>query len=217
LVEWEKENPPENWPNLVVVLGEGMIHHYGRGVFRRCLTNDEISKGSHPVSSLFRKDTFFQFYSRLLQLCGTTTLVPPKLSDYYDLPKVVGKYRVKGHDQIVRKEIKGGAENFKVMELTESFFDRIVPWCRASGKMKLRTVCEKMMGMVASGIDEKILESEVYFYDPDSLPSGFPETAKKTQSPSMYVSIDGEIYYFSQAYFGEGDLREAVEKAIDDL
>ena len=65
LKEWEKNTACEFWPNLIVVLGEGLIYHTKTGFDKR-IASDTIDDSCKPTNLRFKEDTFFHFYSYLL-------------------------------------------------------------------------------------------------------------------------------------------------------
>lgn len=110
--DWESKNDFNTWPDLVVVNGEGLIFH----------TNDGFSF-SRPTSSSkltyrsLNKETFFSFYSILLQLLQEFKPKTFSILDYYYAPSQVGEYAVYNHDNIVN--------DGKVYKLKQEFIDTI--------------------------------------------------------------------------------------------
>ena len=51
LVEWERENPKEHWPNVIALLGEGIIYHYGDGL-KATYTNSDLLEAKISFSSI---------------------------------------------------------------------------------------------------------------------------------------------------------------------
>lgn len=225
LKEWESENLPEHWPNLIAVLGEGCIQHYGKGA-KKCFANQDIQKSCYPVSLSYRQDTLFQFYIALLDLCAGTHLGPPELSRYYDPAEQMGAYVVRNHDRVQRT---GTANDNAVYRFNLPFIEKLVGWCGTRGKVRQKDLFIRQLGTVPEGMDDALLEYEVYHYDPDQLP-GLHEVKNpilrtstgvhpngRLLMPSHWIEIDGEVYYFSWAYVSDNDIEKIPGKTGDDL
>lgn len=224
LREWERENSNEFWPNLVVVLGEGIIHHHGDGMKNSSLfSNSEISKAVGATYLAYQKDTLFHFYSVLIDLCSGTSLGPVNLERYFDPAEQIGKYVVKNHDRIV-KAGEGSRYRFCL-----DFIDRIVQYCKAQGKIKHRELFIKQFGGIPQGMDEDYLDYGVYHYDPEELPgmhevenpidfsNGGAVATQRMLQPSHWIEVDGEVYYFSQCYVENDSIEEISGCSHKDL
>ena len=75
LREWERDTPKEYWPNVVAVLDEGLIQHYGSGL-RIAYINSDLREAAFPSAIHYRADSLFKFYSILIDLCSSTDLGP---------------------------------------------------------------------------------------------------------------------------------------------
>lgn len=224
LREWEKENSKEFWPNLVVILGEGILYHYGDGMKNSSLfSNNEIAKAFGSSYLEYRKDTLFHFYSILIDLCSGTSLGPVNLKRYFDPAEQIGKYVVKNHDRIMRQ----GEDSLYRFSL--DFIDKVVQFCKTHGKIKHRELFIRQMGCIPQGMDEDYLDYGVYHYDPDGLPgmhevenpidfsSGGAVATQKMLQPSHWIEVDGETYYFSWCYAENDSIEEIVGSSHKDL
>ena len=210
LVEWEKDNPKECWPNVIAVLGEGVIHHY-RGL-RPAYSNEELLRAERPVSLHYREDALFQFYAAVIDLCASTHLGPVVLSRYFDPAEQMGGYLVHGHDRFRRL---GRDEVYK---LTEAFVAKIVDHCREQGSLSQEEFLMHRFGEIPVGTEASELKARVYLYNPNGL-KGVHEVGKPTtgedgvvyapegsMEPCQGIVVDGEAYHFPMAYVSEQDL-----------
>lgn len=226
LREWEKDVDPNCWPNMIVVLEEGVIYHY-TGT-RKCVANNAITKQSIPIWLHHRKDTLFHFYCTLLDLCRNMYLSPINLESYFDPTSRMGNYIVKKHDRITKTSLDGTSLDRKAYRLNLEFIHRIVTYCRSQGKLKYSEILLKQLGIIPEGLTN--LDSDYYHYDPENLPGyhqlenpieknefGCPVINVRCQIPSHYIEVDGEVYYFPTCYINDEDLEEDPLHVIDDL
>lgn len=224
LREWEKENNKEYWPNLVVVLEEGILYHYGDGMKNSNLfSNEEINKSIGTSFLAYDKDTLFYFYSILIDLCIGTSLGPVNLKRYFDPAEQISRYVVKNHDKIIRE-----GKN-SIYRLSLEFIDKVVKHCKVKGKIKHRELFIKQMGMIPQGMEEDYLDYEVYHYDPDELPGihevktpfdfidGRVVASQKMLQPSYWIEVDGETYYFSWCYVEDDSIEEINGSSHKDI
>ncbi len=224
LREWEKENSKEHWPNLVVVLGEGVLYHYGDGMKNSSLfSNEEISKATGPSYLAYKKDTLFHFYSTLIDLCSGTSLGPVNLKRYFDPAEQLGNYVVRNHDGIMQD----GSDSLH--RLTLDFVDKVVQHCKKQGKTTHRELFIKQMGALPLGMEDDYLNYEVYHYDPDGLPGmheiespidfsgGRAVATKKMLSPSHWIEVDSDVYYFSWCYVESDSIEPIAGSSSKDL
>jgi len=227
IIEYQKSTPPALWPNIVVVLEEGIIFQ-SDNKFRHILNSKDFNESLSPIRIHFKKDTLFEFYSALFSMLSSIHLGDINIRKYVDLPKKVGDHFVKNHDRIPRS-IKEKTEN-KVYALNERFINRIFDYCQKMGKKSYKEILLSEIGQLPVGISEKDLSFECYYYDPENLPGmheiqqPFQKDEKgrvvatcKMKVPSTYVIIDGETYFFPQAYIEDEDLTEVIGKTLDDL
>jgi len=206
LKEWENENEPDFWPNLIVVLGEGIIYHTKKGTFTKTIGSDTITKDCYPSSLHHKDDSFFYFYSYLLDLCNSIELPNVQLAKFLDLPVQQGKYVVKNNDRIV----KADPNDKNVYRLTEAFIDNVVKWCKAKGTITKRDLYLQQFGQLPQGIEKvENLDKKVYFYNPDNLlgmhevenaitmgEDKKPIVDPRVGIPSASIEVDGESYHY---------------------
>lgn len=221
LQEWEKTASPSCWPNYICVLGEGIIQHNGKG-FETHLDSDKIVDGSWPIWLEFKEESLFQFYMALHDMCARMNLGPVELNYYYNPLERVGKYIVRGPVDLDMKNFISG-EILKV-RLTEAMLDRIVSWCQEKGPMTLRDALLKRTGMIPTGKDPKILNYEIFLYNPHNLP-GLHELGPDGLKPSengphkptiasmLELNIDGRNYQISLYGFEESDFEIISRKS----
>lgn len=232
LKEWEKQNPPEFWPNLIVILGEGIIYHSPKQSFSKAIFSESINIDCYPTSLHHKDDSFFYFYSYLLDLCNNTELPKVQLSKFLNLPQQQGKYVVKNNDRLVKFDKTGKVEKKNVYRLNEAFIDKIVTWCKQNGTTSQKDLYLKQFGSLPKGIenDTAHLESQVYFYNPDNLlgmhevenPITLDENKRpivdpRVALPSVHLIVDNEVYYFSHTYVTDNDYEIIPGKKYEDL
>ena len=229
LKEWEKNTACEFWPNLIVVLGEGLIYHTKTGFDKR-IASDTIDDSCKPTNLRFKEDTFFHFYSYLLDLCNNVELPKIEISKFLDLPQKMGKYVVGNNDRMVRFGKDGKVDTTKVYRLTEAFIDKIVTWCKTQGSMTNEQFLLKQFGQIPVGTSDNYLKQPVYLYNPANLKGmhevedaitidkdGKPITKGNLITPSGYVTVDGEVFYYPYHYLTESDTEEIKGRTYEDL
>lgn len=227
LKEWEKENDSDYWPNLIVVLGEGIIYHTKKETFTKTIASGAIMKDCYPSSLNHKDDSFFYFYSYLLDLCNSIELPNVQLSKFLNLPVQQGKYVVKNNDRIV----KADPNDKNVYRLKESFIDNVVKWCKAKGTITKRELYLRQFGQLPQGI-EKVdnLDKKVYFYNPDNLlglhevenaitmgEDNNPIVDPRVGIPSSWIEVDGESYCYSSNNVKDADYEIIKGKTTKDL
>ena len=230
LKEWESNNPAEYWPNLIVVLGEGIIYHSKKGTFIKTISSDSITADCSPSSVHHKDDSFFYLYSYLLDLCNNMELPKVELTKFLDLPQKMGKYVVGNNDRMVRFGKDGKVDTTKVYRLTEKFIDKIVTWCKSAGPMTNREMMLKQYGQIPVGLTDSYLNQMVYLYNPDNLlgmhevedaitinEKGEPVTKEGLIMPSGFITVDNEVYYYPYHYLTEDDSEPIQGKTFKDL
>ena len=214
LRDWESKNSKEFWPNLIVVLGEGIIHHCGKGIRHYSLfSNDVLKKATDVLYIAYRDDTLFHFYSTLIDLCSQTSLGPVNLKQYFDPAEQIREYTVRHHDKMVNRKTN------KVYRYNYNFIKKIVTTCKASGKISNKEMFLKQLGTIPTGCDEDFLNEKVYFYDPEHLPrldlntgidiiEGKPVVTERTVTVTDYIEVNRETYYFPTCYVTDKDSEE---------
>lgn len=222
LTEWEKSVPKSLWPNIIAVLNQGIIFHYGDGL-RMSFTNEEILKCYFPSAIHFKADTLFKFYAAIIDLCSSTNLGPTELGRYFEGAETVGKYVVSNHNRLTRPNIE------KVYKLTEKFITKIVEHCRAHGSITNKDFFIKRFGQVPLGMEGQRLNQEVYLYNPDSLKGiheipdaitfveGKAIADSSAMEPCSYIVVDDETYYIPVIYITESDVEIIPNMTIKDL
>jgi hypothetical protein len=222
LEAYRKCHPSSAMPNIIVVLNEGIIY-WESEKHEHVLISEDIKSTDFPIALHFKKDTLFEFYSSLSTILTSTHLGDINISKYKDLPKKVGTHFVRRHDRYVRKN--------KVYALNEKFIDKLVTYCKKTGKKKMKEILLSQFGVIPKGTTEDELNSECYYYDPENLPgmheisqppfkpekNGRMVASCRMKVPSYYIVIDGEVYYFPEVYITDDDLSEVTGKSIDDL
>lgn len=232
LKEWEEKNAPEFWPNLIIVLGEGIIYHSPKSSFSKAIFSESINEDCYPTSLHHKDDSFFYFYSYLLDLCNNTELPKVQLSKFLNLPQQQGKYVVKNNDRIVKTGKDGKVNDDNVYRFNEAFMDKIVTWCKQKGTISQRDLYLKQFGHLPQGIENDVshLETQVYFYNPDNLlgmhevekPISLDENKRpvvdpRVGIPSFHLIIDDEVYYFSFSNVSDIDYEKIPGKKRKDL
>ncbi len=213
LSDWEANVSPEFWPNLVVVLHEGVILHSGEQG-HLVLQNADLRRGCRTISLSYGEDSLFQAYAAIVDMVSATPLGPTDIRRYYDLPKLVGPYSVRNHDRFIRASPKAN------LRLKQTFIERIVAWCKDRPLLSEAEIVIKATGQLPVGTAEGDHVRRIHFYDPEDLP-GIHQVEKpfavradgtptvKTQSPNWWLEVDGEMYWFAQAYISTDDLEES--------
>ena len=210
--DWEANVSPEFWPNLVVVLHEGVILHSGEQG-HLLLQGADLRRGHRPIGLEYREDSLFHAYAAILDMVSATHLGPTDIRRYYDLPKLVGPYSVRNHDRFVRTSPRVN------LRLKQAFIERVVAWCKDRPLLSEAEICIRATGQLPVGASQDDHVQRIHFYDPEELP-GIHQVAKpfavgadgtprvRTQSPNWWLEIDGETYWFAQAYMSADDFEE---------
>ncbi len=223
LKEWESENEDKFWPDLVVILNEGIIFHLGQEMQKYIFSSQEMANAISPLYLSYRKDTLFYFYSKLIDLCGRTSLCPVNLERYFDPAEQIGNYVVRNHYPIIQSN-----EDI-LYRLSLEFIDKVVQYSKKQGKIKCRDLFIKQMGNIPPGMDEDYLDDEIYHYDPEGLPgiheigdpfhisNGRAVATQRMLQPSDFIEVDGERYYFPLCYREEDCIEPISGSSRQDL
>lgn len=224
LNEWEESNSKEHWPNLIIVLEEGLLYHYGDGMRNQWLTSNNHLKQASGASYLaYGKDTLFHFYSTLIDLCNDTKLGPVNLHRYYDPVERMGNYLVKNHDGF-----RIGDEE-QIYRIKYDTIKKIVDTCQQSSMITYKELLLKQFGQLPVPLDEDELITKVYHYDPENLPGmhevsnpiekkeGRAYATERMLVPYHSIEVDHVIYVFAQCYLEDSDLEPIAGKTINDL
>ena len=222
LIEWERENPKEYWPNVIALLGEGIIYHYRDGLKVAC-TNSDLREAKFPCSLFYKKDTLFKFYVILMDLCSSTDLGPIELSRYFDQAEQIGEYIVTDHDRIMKSNRE------EVFKLKEKFISKIVGYCREKGSLTHEQLLLRRLGQIPVGMDPRELSVKVYFYNPDELKGihevenpikmcdGLAVASEAMIEPCLAITVNGDTYFIPQVYISDADIEVIPGRTIDDL
>ena len=224
LNEWEAKNEKKHWPNLVVILGEGILYHFGEGFKNMSLfTNNEITKALGASYLAYANDTLFHFYSILIDLCSSTSIGPVNLQHYFNPAEQMGNYVIRNHDQFQR------FSDPHVYRLKHEFIEHLVQTCHQIGPIKLKDLYLKQFGQIPADMDDEYLNQEVFHYDPNCLP-GIHQVENSLDIsdqgafvttemllPTCSLEINREIYIFPLSYINENDLEVVPGKMIKDL
>lgn len=214
LREWESSNDIKVWPNMIVVLNEGIITHCNE-FSQKILFDKYFSKSLHYSSVSYKEETLFHFYISLLDLCSSVTIGNFRLENYFNLPDKIGSYYVKGNDRW--RSNNDGAK----VRLNESFIDRVYKECIQKEKIPYGDFLRKTLGTIPE-YTEKIFDinHQVYLYDPDNLP-GFheiknpitfsdkaPVVTERMLIPFFELEINEEYFFIPQAYLCDSDFEK---------
>jgi len=222
LSDYQKEKSPSVWPNLVVVLQEGIILQLDRGL-KRILKPEDFEPSVRPAAYSFKTDTLFEFYSALFSILSNTHLGTLDIGNYRELPSKVGSHIVKNH--IFAQKDK------KTYALSETFINKIFLYCQKEGSKTVGEIFILQSGSIPPGyFTEDYLLSKCYYYDPENLPGmhqvnepykmneqGRPVWNKRLKTPSTYVEIDNEIYMFPIVYVWDDEANNLTEVVGKDL
>ncbi len=206
--EWESKNDAEYYPNLVVVLNQGILIHLNNHL-NDCIYNNSLTKNCIISEIHLGKDSLFKFYSILIDLCSKSRAGNFNLMDYFDPSFFVGDLIVKNHNRFLRTL----SEDNNVYKLKDEFIYEVYNWCQKNGKTTAREFYIQCIGGIPQGIDEMSLNNEVYLYNPQHLPpndnkyeqiNGHIQKANTgTLSPAHYLIINEEVYYIPMNYINE--------------
>lgn len=210
LVEWEAENKNSVWPNIIAVLGEGVITHYTAEALQ-AINNKEINTSVRPISFSYKEDTLFRFYASILDLCSSTELAPTILWRYFDKAEKISGLRVRRHDRLT-------SEDGRKVKLTEDFIMKVHAYCQSIGSITNADLMIKRFGTIPEGMAKLSMESSVFFYNPDNFPGIHQidtptlETinnlmaSKLLIDPCICITINETPYYVPMAYITDQDV-----------
>ena len=221
LKEWEMGTPKEYWPNVIAILGEGIIHHYKDGL-RIAYTNSDLRNATVPSYIQYEEDTLFKFYSALIDLCASSDPGPVVLSRYFDQAEQLGEYVVSNHDRFVRNDCNA------VFKLSLDFVSRVVHYSREHGPLTQGELLTRRLGQIPNGTPMEELQEMVYLYNPDSLRGihevetpfydrdGIPVASYEVMEPGVFIVVNGEAYFIPGRYI-EGNTEKIPGRTISDL
>lgn len=195
LREFQDSHTPSEWPNLVVVLNEGII--FQKKGLETVFETEQFDRDTRPVAFHFGKDSLFQFYSFLFDSLNLKSLSPFSASRYIDQPVRIEDLIVRNNDYITK-------DDYKLLQ-------EIVIYCHRhkSEKVKLRELYDLSSRVDSQEIHQANLDQEVYFYDPEHLRLDLKNLSGREDPRSVadldrylldYVEINYEIYCFPKRY-----------------
>lgn len=196
LYDWEMNNEPHLWPNLVVVLNKGIVYHEKDG--KKCLTDEEIDVNSYPAYTSYKDDTLLHFYSILLDLCRSIPIAPFNFASYMDLPTKIGTHLVESDFKFHKTDSNGELDLNLPLFFTEKFIEQVIHWCKSNGKLSLDEISD-LFGFTPKDTNSELLNIEFYLYHPDN---------SVQITDGVLLRIDGENYIIPQIYVMENDLEE---------
>jgi hypothetical protein len=208
ILEWEKNNDPKLWPNLVVILNEGIITHRNYDNFKDIIFNNEITEETIPNSIGYKEDSLFKFYIILMDLCASMFLGNFHLLGYFNLPEHVGEFYVKGMENFTNKET-GNKARFKI-----EFLKKVYNYCDNNSKSNYIDICIKGIGNFPPTWDEKeYSQIEAYLYNPNNYPGlhevndavkftegKAPKIVKNVCFPCIELEINEKIVFIPYSY-----------------
>ncbi|MHA4737765.1 DUF6602 domain-containing protein [Dyadobacter sp. MSC1_007] len=162
LSEWESTQSPSHWPNLIVVLHEGIIFHTNANNERQ-IHSSEFDRNSTVRFLKYGKDSLLYFYSWLLDLCNNINLPNFEISKYFDFQSY-GGVQVSNHI-FVKEELDGTKKDFR---LTEKFLATVVVVSLLRGGVDYGMLITAKYGTII-GTQADITSRNTFFYNPSEL------------------------------------------------
>lgn len=210
-------------PDFVAVIGMGLIGPRGklRGEFNKYVLPEDID----DLCSLRKtgRHTLLRLYMQLLDELNSIQLKSLNLQEYFDMPKIEGKYKVRRHDKLMLTPITGGETVVK--KLTAKAIARIV---EAAKPVSYKDHLVNVFGTVPQGAEQLgDLESIVYEYNPfnkapmlsgeiTSNKQGQPVGDASTYQP-FSVEINNNIYAVDCGSLREEDFVDNQDYTVDEL
>lgn len=223
--ELDKELPDiELRPDFVAVIGEGIVGP--REGLRDEINRYNLSTKRDDLSKIRRtgRHTLLKLYMQVLRELNITTLRPLELDDYLDMPRIIGKYRVKKHDRFVSTPDNG--EEASVKRFNLKAIEEIVS---RSSRVTVEQHFINLTGAVPQGIENMgyDLKSFVFEYNPNNLPpvSISEVELDKNNRPvfktpvfqPVFLYIDGEQYAVDIRGFGDEMFEEEPDFTVNEL
>jgi hypothetical protein len=212
LIDYQRTKPIWCRPNLVVVLEEGIIFQGYQGYKNKpILKLEDFEEKYIPIGISYKKDTLFEFYAALFSLLssmqlGNLDIRNYKVRNYKDLHNQVGEFLVRNHVFEI--------QNNKIYSLSESFIKRVYEYCQKEDQKTLEEIILLSGPAIEYTLwDKEQLLSTGYYYNPEDLPGihqvkepyrlneqGVPVFHPRMNVPFKCVEINGELYYYPEAY-----------------
>ncbi len=211
-------------PDFVVVLGLGIVGPNGK--IRNNYNSYNLPKDQASTALLRNsgRHTLLRFYMQLIDELNSITQKPLDLHAYFEMPSLVGEYKVKNHDKFMI-QFDGESER-RVRRLTESALDKIVE----GGKLvTLEQHFINHVGSLPVGAEQLYdLSSSVYEYNPLNKPSilhaniKVNEQGHVTGDPNTYqpygIEIDGKQYAIDMgSIVDDGDFEDNPDLTVSEL
>jgi len=192
LSDWEKKNDPKFWPNLIVVLNEGVITHRGLNIFKDLIHNKEIMEKTIPNSVGYKEDSLFKFYIILMDLCSSMFLGNFRLLDYFNLPEHIGEFYVKGLERWFATK---PGEKTRKARLSADFIRKVYNYCDDTNKSNYVDIYKMGIGSFIYGLDESDYSKVVtYLYNPNNYP-GMHEVKDAIKTIDKRVEVVKDICF----------------------
>lgn len=207
-------------PDFVVVLGLGIVGPNGK--IRSNFNEYNLPQDYNNLSLLREtgRHTLLRFYMQLLDELNSITQPILNLHSYFNMPSIVGKYKVRKHDQLVLKY--EGEEEGSVKRLTLAAIDRIVE------KSKMVTLKQHYMnhlGVLPQGYEQNYdLSRMVYEYNPMNKPP-LQITLNENHQPvgdvntfqPFHIEINGNQYAIDANSLDKDDFEENPDFTVSEL
>jgi len=214
LKEWENVNDPSVWPNMVVILNEGIIIHRDRHL-NDVLNSEDIGKDVFTSCFGLKEDSLFKFYIYLINMCSSMQLGGFNLEEYFDLPERYGEYYIKGNDKF-RNAKTGNRNRIKI-----DFLKEVFAYCDDSKKSNWVDVFKIMTGGFINGLDESMYsKATAYLYNPENYPGwhevenpyklvdGQPVIEKNMCFPFIQLNINDKLIFLPYSYLDDDKWEE---------
>ncbi|MFK8258404.1 DUF6602 domain-containing protein [Erwinia sp. AnSW2-5] len=207
-------------PDFVVVLGLGIIGPNGRIRNNFNTYNLPSDPDKLSLSRATGRHTLLRFYMQFLDELNSITQPKLDLHSYFDMPSIVGEYKVKKHDKLIVKF--NGEEEASVKRLTLSAINKIV---KNSKIVTLEQHFINHIGVLPSGAGKIYdLSSYIYEYNPKNKPplqiqrddNGHPIGDVNTFQP-LHIEIDGNKYAIDGNSITDDDFEENPDFTVNEL
>lgn len=174
-------------PDFIVVIGKGII---GPRQAIRGSHNKYALPGKEQLTAIREagRHTLLRFYMQFLDELNALALRPFQFSRYYEMPRLVGPYRVRRHDRVAFKPINSDAEG-TVRRLNEAGIHEIVS---QSVQVTYKEYLLHFIGQLPQGADQlSDLNAPVYEYNPNKLPPISFDKIEKDSRGRPYLASPG--------------------------
>jgi hypothetical protein len=213
LYDWEKDVDSRFWPNLIVVLNQGIIYHTNADGKECFIEQDIVNKNVRPSYVKYEEDTLINFYSMLLILCRNLPTVSFELSPYLNLPFKIGDFFVQNYRYAnLENEDLDNKELNKSFTFSEEFIAAVVRHGESVGKQTLQEILSKQYGKIPD--DYKNSTSEFFLYNPDNLPGSHEveDNSRPNIGGSAQIRIDDDMYVIPEYYIEKENLESVSSK-----